>query len=127
MIGLVIVAHGGLASEYLSALEHIVGKCEGVLPISILPNDNMVKKEKQIVQAVESVDMGYGVIVVTDMHGSTTSNLSIRACNKSNRKVLFGANLPMLVKLIKARKEPFDYVVDAAIRTGKKYIDSVES
>ena len=35
MIGIVIVAHGGLAKEYLSAMEHVVGKQPGVAAISI--------------------------------------------------------------------------------------------
>ena len=124
MIGIVIIAHGGLAREYLYALEHVVGKCVGISTISVLPNDNISLKQRQIFEAVDSVDKGYGVVLLTDVHGGTPSNLALKACNKSNRKVIYGANLPMLIKLIKAREKPFDEVIESALRAGKKYIDS---
>ncbi len=126
MIGIVIIAHGGLAREYLYALEHIVGKCVGVSTISVLPIDDISLKQKQIFEAVETVDKGYGVVLLTDVHGSTPSNLALKACNKLNRKVIYGVNLPMLIKLIKVRKKPLDEVIETALKTGKKYIDSSE-
>ena len=35
MIGIVIVAHGGLAREYLAAMQHVVGPQPGLAAISI--------------------------------------------------------------------------------------------
>ena len=72
------------------------------------------------------MDFGDGVIVVTDMFGGSPSNLSLRACNSSNRKILYGANLPMLIKLAKLRHEPLDQAATAALSAGRKYIDSFE-
>ena len=64
--------------------------------------------------------------MVTDMFGGSPSNLSLRACNPQDRKILFGANLPMLIKLAKSRHKPLNIAVDAALAAGRKYIDCFE-
>lgn len=124
MIGIVIVAHGGLAAEYLSAVEHVVGKQSGMRAISIAPDHDRAQKQTEICAAADSVDAGDGVVVVTDMFGGSPSNLSLRACSPKDRVILYGANLPMLVKLAKSRHKPLAVAVEAAAAAGRKYIDS---
>lgn len=124
MIGIVIVAHGGLAQEYLSAIEHVVGKQPGIKAISIHADHDRALKEREICDAANSVDTGDGVIVVTDLYGGSPSNLSLMACRPSNRRIIYGANLPMLIKLAKSRQLPVPDAVRAALEAGKKYIDS---
>ena len=124
MIGIVIVAHGGLAREYLSAVEHVVGRQAGVRAIAIAPEDDRAAKQREICDAADSVDEGDGVVVVTDMFGGSPSNLSLRACGPSNRRILYGANLPMLIKLAKSRTRSVPEAVTAAMDAGRKYIDS---
>ena len=97
MIGIVIVGHGGLAREYLSAVEHVVGKQTGIRTIAIESECDRTDKKAEINAAADAVDMGDGVAVVTDMFGGSPSDLSLEACSKKNRKILYGANLPMLV------------------------------
>ena len=72
------------------------------------------------------MDEGEGVIVVTDMFGGSPSNLSLMACNPSNRKILYGANLPMLIKLAKSRSLSVAEAVDVAKAAGRKYINSFD-
>ena len=103
VIGIVIVAHGGLAKEYLAAVEHVVGRQAGVRAISIEADCDRALKQTEICAAADDVDAGSGVVVVTDMFGGSPSNLSLLACSPSNRKILYGANLPMLIKLAKSR------------------------
>lgn len=124
MIGIVIVAHGGLATEYLSAVEHVVGKQSGIQAITIAPEDDRALKQNEICEAADAVDAGYGVVIVTDMFGGSPSNLSLRACNPDNRRIIYGANLPMLVKLAKSRRKSVPDAVRAALDAGRKYIDS---
>jgi len=126
VIGIVIVAHGGLAREYLSAVEHVVGKQTGIRTIAIENDCDRERKQEQISSAADEVDVGDGVVVVTDMFGGSPSNLSLGACRKSDRKILYGANLPMLVKLAKSRSKPFDEAVNAALVAGRKYIDCID-
>ncbi len=123
MIGIVIVAHGGLAREYLSAVEHVVGKQEGVRAISIEEDHDRAAKQAEIRAAAHSVDTGDGVVVVTDMFGSSPSNLSLCACESEDRKILYGANLPMLIKLAKSRHLSVPDAARSALDAGRKYIN----
>jgi PTS system mannose-specific IIA component len=120
----VIVAHGGLANEYLAAMEHVVGAQNGVSAITIETDHDRGQKQREICAAADSVDHGDGVVVVTDMFGGSPSNLSLRACAPANRRILYGANLPMLIKLAKSRHLEVADAVRAALEAGRKYIDS---
>lgn len=126
MIGIVIVAHGGLAAEYLAAVEHVVGPLDQVRAIAIAADYDRVRKAAEIADAADAVDSGDGVIVVVDMFGSSPSNLSLPACAKGDRKILYGANLPMLVKLAKSRDMGVDAASAAALAAGRKYIDCID-
>jgi PTS system mannose-specific IIA component len=123
MIGLVIVTHGGLAVEFRSALEHIVGPQSQLETISIGPEDDMVVRRTDILDAVRRTDTGAGVIVLTDMFGGTPSNLAISVMDEANVEVIAGINLPILVKLAGLRGEvPLDEAVTLAREAGRKYI-----
>ena len=124
MIGIVIVAHGGLAAEYLAAVEHVVGRQQGVRAVTIEADCDRTDKEAEICAAADGVDQGQGVVVVTDMFGGYPSNLSLMACRCDNRRILYGANLPMLVKLAKSRHKSVPDAVRLALDAGRKYIDS---
>ncbi|MSU88128.1 PTS fructose transporter subunit IIA [Rhodobacteraceae bacterium 2CG4] len=126
MIGIVIVAHGGLAREYLAAMEHVVGRRPGTRAISIGAEDDRTLKQAEVAAAVAEVDDGAGVVVVTDMFGGTPSNLAVAACSDPDRKVLYGVNLPMLIKLAKARHKPLDVAVDCALDAARKYINCAD-
>lgn len=130
MFGIVIVAHGGLAKEYLSAVEHVVGKQSEMCAIGISAECDRSRKQDEICAAADSVDVGEGVVVVTDMFGGSPSNLSLKACSdtcQTTRRVIYGANLPMLIKLAKCRSKPIDTAVEAAVKAGRKYLDCLPS
>ncbi|MFV2001842.1 MAG: PTS sugar transporter subunit IIA [Paracoccaceae bacterium] len=126
MIGIVIVAHGGLAREYLAAVEHVVGRQSGIRAISIQADHDRAQKQVEICEAADAVDVGDGVVVVTDMFGGSPSNLSLLACRTDGRKIIYGANLPMLVKLAKSRQLSVELAVEQAKASGRKYIDSFD-
>jgi PTS system mannose-specific IIA component len=123
LIGIVIVAHGGLAREYVAAVEHVVGQMDGIKAVSIEADHDRAAKRDEIRAAADAVDSGGGVVIVTDMFGGSPSNLSLPACNSSDRKIIYGANLPMLVKLAKSRAKSVPLAVASALEAGRKYID----
>ena len=92
--------------------------------IAIAPDHDRATKQAEICAAADSVDTGNGVVVVTDMFGGSPSNLSLKACSPSDRRIIYGANLPMLIKLAKARHKPLQVAIDAALAAGRKYIDA---
>ena len=126
MIGIVIVAHGGLAPELKRATEHVVGAQSGMVAISIGPEDDRTERTREICDAADAVDDGAGVVVVTDMYGGSPSNLSLIACRPSNRRILTGVNLPMLIKLSKSRHLGVEEAVSRAAEAGRRYINSFE-
>jgi len=124
LIGIVIVAHGGLAQGYRAAVEHVFGHQSHMVSIAIGPDDDRAAKQSEICNAADSVDTGDGVVIVTDMFGGSPTNLSLKACSPDNRRILYGANLPMLIKLAKSRQASVPDAVDAAIAAAHKYINS---
>jgi PTS system mannose-specific IIA component len=126
LIGIVIVAHGGLAREYLAAIEHVVGPQPAIRAITIEDEHDRAAKQAEICQATDDVDQGSGVVLVTDMFGGSPSNLSLMACAGPGRRILYGANLPMLIKLAKSRDLPVGDAVAVALEAGRKYINSLD-
>jgi PTS system mannose-specific IIA component len=123
MIGIVIITHGNLASELLSAVQHIVGAQNHIKTVCIGPQDDVDQRRAEISAAIKGVDLGNGVVLVTDMFGGTPCNLALAHLKKGKVEVLAGANLPSLIKLIGLRIDtPLEKAVDEAIKSGRKYM-----
>lgn len=123
MIGLVLVTHGGLAAEFVTAMEHVVGKQEAVAAICIGPDDDMENRRADIAKAIATVENGDGVILLTDLFGGTPSNLAISLMQPGKVEVIAGINLPMLIRLERARRQQdVQAAVAAAREAGRKYI-----
>ena len=123
MIGLILVTHGGLADQFVEAMEHVVGPQTAIATVCIGPNDDMEQRRADIADAIVAVDAGSGVIILTDLFGGTPSNLAISLLEAGRVEVIAGINLPMLIRLAGARKV-MDVVgaVDAAQTAGRNYI-----
>jgi PTS system mannose-specific IIA component len=123
MIGIVLVTHGHLATEFRAALEHVCGPQSQLATISIGPDDDMESRRKDIIAAIATVESGAGVVVLTDMFGGTPSNLAISVMDGAHVEVVAGANLPMLIKLASVRDEAsLEQAVTQAAEAGRKYI-----
>ena len=124
MIGLVLVTHGRLADEFRAALEHVMGPQKQIEAVTIGAEDDSDLCRSDIIEAVNRVDSGDGVAILTDMFGGTPSNLAISVMNAPNVEVVAGINLPMLVKLATVREEcPLAEAVVQAQLAGRKYIN----
>jgi PTS system mannose-specific IIA component len=123
MIGLVLVTHGSLATEFVVAMEHVVGPQQQIGTICIGPEDDMEMRRADIAAAVSRVNDGSGVILLTDLFGGTPSNLAISLLKAGEIEVIAGINLPMLIRLESARKVmDVRAAVAAAREAGQKYI-----
>ncbi len=124
MIGLVLVTHGRLAEELISALEHVVGPQSNVTAICIGPDDDMEVRRSEILDGAIKADQGEGAILLTDMFGGTPSNLAISIMDRAKIEVIAGVNLPMLIKLASVREtEPLSQAIVSAQEAGRKYIN----
>ncbi len=123
MIGLVLVTHGRLAVEFVTAMEHVVGPQSAIEAICIGPEDDMEARRADIATAIAKVESGSGVIVLTDLFGGTPSNLAISLMDVGRVEVIAGTNLPMLIRLESARRRmKVVEAVAAAREAGRKYI-----
>ncbi|MGV6840386.1 MAG: PTS sugar transporter subunit IIA [Planktomarina sp.] len=127
MIGIVIVAHGGLAHEYKKTMQHVVGEQAGIGTVRISEEFDKPAKQAEICSAMTDVDDGDGVVLVTDLYGSSPSNLCMAACVHDNMEthVLYGANMPMLLQLARKRHLPIKEAVAAAVKAGRKHLDYI--
>ncbi|MGP1257116.1 MAG: PTS sugar transporter subunit IIA [Kiloniellales bacterium] len=124
MIGLLLVTHGRLAQEFISAMEHVVGAQPKVAAICIGPDDDMEARRSEIIAQVKACDEGDGVVILTDMFGGTPSNLAISVMDQAKVEVIAGANLPMLIKLASVRQTAtLAAAVAQAQEAGRKYIN----
>ena len=123
MIGLVLVTHGRLADEFVTALQHVVGEQTQIEAIGIGPDDDVEARRSDIKAAIKVADSGEGAILLTDLFGGTPSNLAISMLNSGSVEVIAGVNLPMLIRLASARKTmTVAEAVCAAKEAGRKYI-----
>ena len=104
-IGVVVVTHGVLATELLNAAETIVGDLPQFTAVSIGWHDDVAVATSAMQRAIERVDRGRGVLLLTDMFGGTPSNLSMTFLEPDKVEVVTGVNLPMLIKLARIQSE----------------------
>ena len=102
MIGLLLVAHAGLARELLVAAEMIVGKIERAEAVGIAPEDPVDKIRDAISGGLQNVGQD-GAIIMTDMFGGTPSNMGLSFLDENRVEVLTGVNLPMIIKFTSDR------------------------
>ena len=126
MIGRVLVTPGRLAEEMRLAMEHVVGPQQGVATVCIGPDDDLEDARADIRHAVEGVDRGDGVAVLTDMFGGTPANLAAsmqQICAGRPVEVIAGFSLPLLITLARLRgTEPLAEAVGHAVTAGRKYM-----
>jgi len=129
MIGIIVIAHGRLANEFVSVLEHVTGPQDNLKALGISPEDDISKQRALLDTMIGMVDQGEGVVLATDMFGGTPSNLAIAASRDKNVEVVAGVNLPMLVDLIQRREQnqQLSEAVLAARNAGQNYMNVASS
>lgn len=98
-VGALVVTHGQLGHELVAAAEMIVGPISHMAAVSIGWHDDMNESRRGIEQAIQSLNQGKGVIILTDMFGGTPCSVSLALQKKGELEIVTGVNLPMIIKL----------------------------
>lgn len=107
MIGKLILTHGGLAREFLSAANVISGRLHGFEALSLDWGDGFDEARAKVAAAIARLDQGEGVLILTDMYGGTPCNVAMTFFQPGKVEVLTGINLPMVLRLAcQAEPEP---------------------
>lgn len=104
-IGGVIITHGRIANELLSAAETVVGDLNHIVAVSIGWHDDVEIAKDEISRAIKKVSAGGGVVLLTDMFGGTPTNIAAMFIKENEVEVITGVNLPMVVKLASQNRE----------------------
>ena len=104
-IGGVIVSHGQVANELLTAAEAVVGDLSHITAVSIGWHDDVEIAKAEIARAIKEVSQGVGVLLLTDMFGGTPTNICAMFLDSQDIEVVTGVNLPMVIKLASFSRE----------------------
>ena len=104
-IGGVIVSHGQVANELLSAAEAVVGDLSHITAVSIGWHDDVEMAKAEIARAIKEVSQGVGVLLLTDMFGGTPTNISAMFIDSEDIEIVTGVNLPMVIKVASFSRE----------------------
>lgn len=102
MIGLVLVAHAGLATALKASAEMIVGPVEDAAVVEVAPGERADEIMSRVVAAVGSIQSD-GIIIMTDLFGGTPSNMAMSFLKDGCVEVVSGVNLPMLMEFCSRR------------------------
>jgi len=120
LIGIVVITHGNLASELVSAARTIVGEIPAIAAVSIGWGDDMAVARQAIERAVRETGEG-GSLLLTDMFGGTPTNVSLPFLSE-RVEIVTGVNLPMLIKATSLREGDLREVARVVREQGRSAI-----
>lgn len=119
MVGLLIITHNKVGEALLDAALSVIGQCP--LPYKTLTVSQNCDPEERLKIArgyVAEINQGDGVLVLTDIYGSTPSNIAC-ALKDNDISIIAGINLPMLVRIMNYAALPLEELTEKAISGGK--------
>jgi PTS system ascorbate-specific IIA component len=120
MVGLLVIAHGSFAESLVACAAHVLGRRPlPVRHIGVTVYDDPDALLPRAREAVEALDAGDGVLVLTDMLGATPANIATRLLVPGRVAAITGVNLPMLVRVLTYTHLPLASVVDKALSGGR--------
>jgi len=130
-VGLLVITHEGIGDALLKTAESMLGFCP--LQVALVEISGSCEPDDIYAQALEicqRLDRGQGVLVLTDMFGSTPSNIASRLVDRVAVQAVAGISLPMLVRVLNYPTLNLYELVNKAITGGHDGIllcDSGES
>ena len=100
-VGILIVSHNHIGTELINTARQMLSCCP--LPtkvISIEVKDNPDAIRKQLNRDLLGLDQGHGILILTDMFGSTPSNIACAVSDRNDIRIVSGLNLPKLVRVL---------------------------
>ena len=127
MVGLLIITHNNVGGALFDAALSVLGSCP--LPFEILPVSQNCDPEERLKKArgyLERLNTGDGVLVITDMFGSTPSNIATKLA-ADNVTIITGLNLPMLIRIMNYPDLSLEKLANKAVSGGQTGVIEVEN
>jgi mannose PTS system EIIA component len=120
MIGILIIAHGGLGESLIHCVSHVLGKQPPQLAhFAVGTNDDPSDLLPQAQQMVNALNTGSGVLILSDMYGASPCNLVAKLLATGSIEGVAGVNLPMLVRVLNYRDKPIKTCLEKAVSGGR--------
>jgi mannose PTS system EIIA component len=118
-VGILIIAHNDIGRVLLDTATSMLGasplECS---VISLTPNADPDVLMREAREEVAHLNKGAGVLVLTDMYGSTPSNIAASLCGSKDIMVVAGINLPMLIRVMNYPQLSLAQLANKAITGG---------
>jgi len=100
-VGLLLITHKGIGTSLLATATRMLGTCPLLADtLSVGEETERDQLQRQALRMAERLDTGDGLLVLTDLFGSTPANIACTLQQKSAVRVVTGVNLPMLVRAL---------------------------
>ncbi|TDR32978.1 PTS sugar transporter subunit IIA [Hydromonas duriensis] len=125
MIGILLVTHTPLSAAFLAAVTHVFkAPPVNVRALDVKADQDPYEVNELAAQALQEIDDGDGVLILTDICGATPANCAQRLVTlRVNTMLLYGVNLPMLLRALNYRHLPLAQVTQKAIEGGRNGIE----
>jgi PTS system mannose-specific IIA component len=128
LVGILLITHNGLGESLIDCIRHVMGSVPAhVKALSVLANDDPLRKEEEARALIAQLDEGQGVLLLSDVYGATPCNIAQRLCQPGRVEGVAGVNLPMLLRVACYCNKPLDEQVLRALDGGKECIVSINS
>ena len=128
MIGILIIAHGNLGDSLIQCMSHLLGKRpDGITSLQVTGTDDARSLLPTAQRLVAAVDEGEGVLVITDIFGSTPSNIACKLLIPGRVEGVAGANVPMLVRAVTYRTRGMDVMLKRVVSGGCEGVFHIEA
>lgn len=120
MIGILIIAHGGLGESLIHCVTHVLGKQPPQLAhFAVGTDDDPSDLLPQAQQVVSTLNTGSGVLILSDIYGASPCNLVTKLLAPGKIEGVAGVNLPMLVRVLNYRDKPIKVCLEKAVTGGR--------
>jgi len=119
-VGLLVITHEHLAENLVTtALDMLGPERLCIEALSVAHHDDMDEMQARALECCRILDQGDGILVLTDVYGSTPSNIACQLCKQLNSKVIAGVNLPMMMRVLNYPQLSLDELAEKALSGGR--------
>ncbi|MBI3902132.1 MAG: PTS fructose transporter subunit IIA [Nitrosomonadales bacterium] len=128
MIGILLITHNGLGDSLADCIKHVMGSVpDNLKTLSVLASDDPQLKEDEARALIAQLDTGEGVLLLSDLFGSTPCNIARRLCQPGRVEGLAGVSLPMLLRAVCHSGKPLQEVMQKALESGRQCMMDINS
>ena len=127
-VGILIISHDGIGPALLGTATLMLNGCPLQTKLLTASRDcNPDQLSEDAVEQLEALDTGEGVLVLTDLYGSTPCNIAQKLTSQKYIHVVSGLNLSMLIRVFNYPQLTLEELSEKAVSGGKDGISKIVS